>query len=266
MVSTYLGHMLSIADRLHFIATQKWKIPTTWSDAFELATELHQIRQSDPERFKELDCAPELHFGGIEIDGSNPNFDFSDLNVDGITVKMVRFDHNAPFFINSAIGPYFGHYFESRDGDKTANIFMGSDMILRKVISIISNAKTRLSKKLSSEYGLHDSTQILGAIEGLWLEGFQFDEYLPGSHEPINVEAIIKDVGSKPKAESNMIQLFRKYWMTHIVLDGLKQLKDQKKVDDYADFVHEFTNFVDKHEKVNECKNDLDCLYNIFTI
>lgn len=54
--------------------------------------------------------------------------------------------------------------------------------------------------------------------------------------------------------------------MTHIVLDGLKQLKDQKEVDDYADFVHEFTNFVDKHEKVNECKNDLDCLYNIFTI
>lgn len=213
-----------------------WKVPKTFEGAEALNRELQYIKDTDPEYFYRSGCThPETNYGfGVDLryDGDRQNFDFSDLHYGEVTCYSVSL-HKDWYYVNlvdqanikdSWVCSSEGRSCQialNRWGAVRAHVHRETLDIERMVLRVVQNLNDDLLKKLFSLFSLRKE-DILGTIEGLWLAGYQFDEYLPGSFggEILAVDGILDII----HREDPLLHVLRDYYRLHIIKPDIQGL------------------------------------------
>lgn len=268
-----------------------WRIPKTLEGAKALDQELRTIDIKRPPGFVS-------NYPGLHVNSDREDFDFSDLHYGNIFCWGVDFWKDG-YYINLKEGhsdlvedtqdrAYSG---QIRINPAGVWIFVQRPKkIERTVWKIFQDLEDNVTKNLWAlwlkqeewfEQEAREEDYVLNAIEGLWQEGYQFDEYLPGSHEGTDVSDIVKIINSGFRREGPILQIFRAYYLLHIIKPEIYRLfsDDNSPRDTYDEAIRDFAeqvqrlsdlrDFADQNFatgiKSNLQKSFIETLYSIVT-
>lgn len=248
-------------------------IPKTFEGAIELEEMLHSIKLTNPNLYAKINVPFGDRNRGFNIPHTNRYFDFSALDVGGIKVSHVSMHPGLMYSIQVAKGNLGARINMNINGfmvrHERSDFIEGFNLTRNHVEKTLYI----LAYDLSSRYDLKES-QILNVIEALWQEGYQFDEYLPGfvDRGVVNIDYIMKAIERSPKNESKILDMFKMYWMSAVVLRSLDDLwmgVHLVEASDYDDFVVRFVDMEAKfmgvlHNSSNGIgAQDLEALYSV---
>lgn len=234
-----------------------WRIPKTLEGARVLDQELRTIDIKRPPGF--------VSYPGLHVNSDREDFDFSDLHYGNIFCWGVDFWKDG-YYINLKEG----HSDLVEDAQDRAYsgclrinpagvwIFVQRPKkVERTVWKIFQDLEDNVTKNLWAfwleqeewfEQEAHEEDYVLNAIEGLWQEGYQFDEYLPGSHEGTDVSDIVKIINSGFRREGPILQIFRAYYLLHIIKPEIYRLfsDDNSPRDTYDEAIRDFAERVQR--------------------
>lgn len=227
-------------------------IPKTFNGALELEDKIQKIG---------LDKS----LVGYCVYSNHPLFDFSLLKVEGIDISQVFMSADRKrYCIQASKGQLKARLDMTRS---MCDVRFERDAFIEGFNLTRNNVEKTffgLASDISSVYKIGEA-QILNAIEALWQEGYQFDEYLPGFVErgPVNINRVLGTIRKAPEREYKIIGGFRAYWMSRVILNAMDDLWSDghlMEVDDYDDFIRKFLDVERKFTGIVRTR-DLGALY-----